>query len=100
METFIGDRAFYLVWCLDTQTVTKQHVSYSSAQKEARRLSRKFTGKRYFVMKSLMHFHEMPSLDTPITLRELQRLPPELIAQLSKQARAALSANANGEASR
>lgn len=85
---FIGDTTwFYLVWCQDTLTVTKPHGTYSRAQREADRLSKAHPGKNFYVMKALMRFNEPITLDMNLSYAELQNLPPEMLAQLSRQAR-------------
>lgn len=76
---------FFVVWNETTKQVVKQHAFFGTATKEAKRLSRKHPLFRFYVLRAIISVEEELTHDTPISLNDVMRLPPELCEQLSKR---------------
>lgn len=79
------NEAFWMVWKEDGPHPTYTHPSYGQAAGEAERLARLHPAKLFIVLKAIRRVRYV-DLDTPLTYRELQNLPPEVIAELAKMA--------------
>ena len=78
---------FWMVWCWDTQKVTKQHMNRTDALNEARRLANIHHKHVFYVLESHVQVGPVYTLDTPITIREFLELPDDVVKELSRELR-------------
>lgn len=104
---YSDEDCFFIVWGESSRRATIKQSHYV-AMKEAERLSKHHKGERFYVMKALYEFVEGVAnspprergiqgfirgitLETEMSVTEMLKIPPSLLAQLSEEVREVIS---------